>query len=63
MQVSDCAALPVRATSFWSSDRMITDGASTDTLIGALSQRPEVKNLTCVSNNAGVGKFGLGMSI
>ncbi|ORY63810.1 hypothetical protein BCR35DRAFT_308776 [Leucosporidium creatinivorum] len=31
-----------------------------DTLIGALSKRPEVKNLTCVSNNAGVGKFGLG---
>ncbi|GAA5991962.1 hypothetical protein JCM11641_002025 [Rhodosporidiobolus odoratus] len=31
-----------------------------DTLIGALSRRPEVKNLTCVSNNAGVGKFGLG---
>ncbi|GAA6040660.1 hypothetical protein JCM8097_008092 [Rhodosporidiobolus ruineniae] len=31
-----------------------------DTLISALSKRPEVKNLTCVSNNAGVGKFGLG---
>ncbi|GAA5842856.1 hypothetical protein JCM11251_005827 [Rhodosporidiobolus azoricus] len=31
-----------------------------DTLIGALSKRPEVQNLTCVSNNAGVGKFGLG---
>ncbi|GAA5948604.1 hypothetical protein JCM3765_004941 [Sporobolomyces pararoseus] len=31
-----------------------------DTLIGALAKRPEVKNLTCVSNNAGVGKFGLG---
>ncbi|GEM08034.1 succinyl-CoA:3-ketoacid-coenzyme A transferase [Rhodotorula toruloides] len=31
-----------------------------DTLIGALAKRPEVKNLTCVSNNAGVGKMGLG---
>ncbi|TNY18185.1 succinyl-CoA:3-ketoacid-coenzyme A transferase subunit A [Rhodotorula diobovata] len=31
-----------------------------DTLIGALAKRPEVKNLTCVSNNAGVDKFGLG---
>ncbi|GAA5931422.1 hypothetical protein JCM3775_005019 [Rhodotorula graminis] len=31
-----------------------------DTLIGALAKRPEVKDLTCVSNNAGVGKFGLG---
>ncbi|KAM0789168.1 hypothetical protein ACM66B_000016 [Microbotryomycetes sp. NB124-2] len=31
-----------------------------DTLIGALSKRPEVKDLTCVSNNAGVGKLGLG---
>ncbi|SGY13607.1 BQ5605_C010g05911 [Microbotryum silenes-dioicae] len=32
-----------------------------DTLIGALSKRPEVKNLTCVSNNAGVDKLGLGI--
>ncbi|KAM0746248.1 succinyl-CoA:3-ketoacid-coenzyme A transferase [Meredithblackwellia eburnea MCA 4105] len=31
-----------------------------DTLIGALAKRPEVKNLTAVSNNAGVGHFGLG---
>ncbi|BGP56081.1 hypothetical protein JCM8202_005231 [Rhodotorula sphaerocarpa] len=31
-----------------------------DTLIGALAKRPEVKNLTCVSNNAGVGTYGLG---
>ncbi|SCV69890.1 BQ2448_1284 [Microbotryum intermedium] len=32
-----------------------------DTLITALSKRPEVKNLTCVSNNAGVDKLGLGI--
>lgn len=31
-----------------------------DTLIRALSRRPEVKDLTCVSNNAGVGEYGLG---
>lgn len=31
-----------------------------DTLICALAARPEVKNLTAVSNNAGVGQFGLG---
>ena len=31
-----------------------------DTLIQALSRRPEVKKLTGVSNNAGVGKKGLG---
>ncbi|EIN07523.1 3-oxoacid CoA-transferase [Punctularia strigosozonata HHB-11173 SS5] len=31
-----------------------------DTLIGALSKRPEVKNLTAVSNNAGSGEKGLG---
>ncbi|KAI0320086.1 succinyl-CoA:3-ketoacid-coenzyme A transferase [Amylostereum chailletii] len=31
-----------------------------ETLITALSKRPEVNNLTCVSNNAGSGKFGLG---
>lgn len=34
-----------------------------DTLIGALVKRPEVKNLTAVSNNAGVGHFGLGKLI
>ncbi|MBW0495380.1 hypothetical protein O181_035095 [Austropuccinia psidii MF-1] len=32
-----------------------------DTLIKALSRRPEVKNLTVVSNNAGVDKYGLGV--
>lgn len=32
-----------------------------DTLIQALSKRPEVKELTCVSNNAGVGEYGLGV--
>lgn len=31
-----------------------------DTLIGALAERPEVKNLTAVSNNAGSGDNGLG---
>ncbi|EUC54451.1 succinyl-CoA:3-ketoacid-coenzyme A transferase, partial [Rhizoctonia solani AG-3 Rhs1AP] len=31
-----------------------------DTLIQALSRRPEVKSLTAVSNNAGVGDRGLG---
>ncbi|KAK4704243.1 3-oxoacid CoA-transferase, partial [Phenoliferia sp. Uapishka_3] len=31
-----------------------------DTLIQALAKRPEVKNLTAVSNNAGVGQLGLG---
>ncbi|KAL5532708.1 hypothetical protein ACEPAF_4482 [Sanghuangporus sanghuang] len=31
-----------------------------DTLIHALAERPEVKNLTAVSNNAGVGEKGLG---
>lgn len=31
-----------------------------DTLIQALAKRPEVKNLTAVSNNAGVDKYGLG---
>ncbi|QRW07545.1 succinyl-CoA:3-ketoacid-coenzyme A transferase [Ceratobasidium sp. AG-Ba] len=31
-----------------------------DTLIQALSRRPEVKGLTAVSNNAGVGERGLG---
>lgn len=32
-----------------------------DTLIQAIARRSEVKDLTCVSNNAGVGKSGLGM--
>ncbi|KZT56429.1 3-oxoacid CoA-transferase [Calocera cornea HHB12733] len=32
-----------------------------DTLIEALSRRPEVTDLTAVSNNAGVGKRGLGL--
>ncbi|CEH17911.1 3-oxoacid-transferase [Ceraceosorus bombacis] len=31
-----------------------------DTLIGAISQNPAIKDLTCVSNNAGVGEKGLG---
>ena len=31
-----------------------------DTLIQALSRRPEVTNITAISNNAGVGKMGLG---
>jgi 3-oxoacid CoA-transferase len=31
-----------------------------DTLIQALSKRSDVQNLTCVSNNAGVGNYGLG---
>ncbi|KAI5117658.1 hypothetical protein M0805_008888 [Coniferiporia weirii] len=31
-----------------------------DTLIDALAKRPEVNNLTAVSNNAGVGEKGLG---
>lgn len=34
-----------------------------DTLIGALAERPEVKNLTAVSNNAGSGDNGLGQSL
>lgn len=28
--------------------------------ISALAQKPEIKNLTCISNNAGVDDFGLG---
>ncbi|EJU05345.1 3-oxoacid CoA-transferase [Dacryopinax primogenitus] len=32
-----------------------------DTLIEALSRRPQVRDLTAVSNNAGVGKRGLGL--
>lgn len=32
----------------------------TDTLIGALSKRPEVRDLTAVSNNVGSGDMGLG---
>jgi len=32
-----------------------------DTLIQALSRRPEVTNITAISNNAGVGKLGLGL--
>ncbi|KZO97890.1 3-oxoacid CoA-transferase [Calocera viscosa TUFC12733] len=32
-----------------------------DTLIAALSRRPEVTDITAVSNNAGVGKRGLGL--
>lgn len=31
-----------------------------ETLITALTKRPEVKNLTAVSNNAGAGDHGLG---
>jgi 3-oxoacid CoA-transferase len=31
-----------------------------DTLIKAISENPDIKNLTCVSNNAGVGQKGLG---
>ncbi len=31
-----------------------------DTLIAAISRNPAIKNLTCVSNNAGVGEKGLG---
>lgn len=32
-----------------------------DTLIRALAQRPEINNLTVISNNAGVDKSGLGL--
>jgi len=32
-----------------------------DTLIQALAQRPEINNLTVISNNAGVDKLGLGI--
>lgn len=32
-----------------------------ENLITALSQMPEIKNLTCISNNAGVDDFGLGL--
>lgn len=38
---------------------MVATGTA-ETLIGALVKRPEVNNLTCVSNNAGVGEKGLG---
>ena len=31
-----------------------------ETLINALTKRPEVVNLTAVSNNAGAGEHGLG---
>lgn len=31
-----------------------------DTLIKAISENPKIKNLTCVSNNAGSGERGLG---
>lgn len=31
-----------------------------DTLIKAISENNNIKNLTCVSNNAGVGQKGLG---
>src|ERR1700761_34227 len=31
-----------------------------DTLIQAIAKRPEIQNLTAVSNNAGVGERGLG---
>ncbi|KAI0273715.1 3-oxoacid CoA-transferase [Gloeopeniophorella convolvens] len=31
-----------------------------DTLIGALAERPDVRDLTAISNNAGSGQFGLG---
>lgn len=31
-----------------------------DTLIKAISENPSIKNLTCVSNNAGSGERGLG---
>lgn len=34
-----------------------------DTLIHALSKRPEVQNITAVSNNAGVGERGLGLLV
>ena len=30
-------------------------------LINALAQKPDVKDLTCVSNNCGVDDFGLGI--
>jgi len=33
-----------------------------DTLIDAISKTPNIKDLTCVSNNAGVGDRGLGES-
>lgn len=32
-----------------------------ENLINALSQMKEIKNLTCISNNAGVDDFGLGL--
>ena len=31
-----------------------------DTLIKAISENKDIQNLTCVSNNAGVGEKGLG---
>jgi 3-oxoacid CoA-transferase len=31
-----------------------------DTLIAALARRPELQDLTAVSNNAGAGEMGLG---
>lgn len=38
-------------------------GGTPDTLIGALAKRPEITNLTAVSNNCGVGELGLGKLI
>ncbi|GAA6009497.1 3-oxoacid CoA-transferase [Rhodotorula paludigena] len=63
--VSKIYASPAEAVADVKGDSIVLSGGfglcgTADTLIGALSQRPEVKNLTCVSNNAGVGKFGLG---
>lgn len=63
VQASDYVELLVSCTLSSTARRLLTFARSVDTLIGALSKRPEVKNLTCVSNNAGVGKLGLGGSL
>jgi hypothetical protein len=47
----------------WGGQEMLTSrGVFTDTLLGALSKRKDVSKLTGVSNNAGAGDSGLGMS-
>lgn len=58
-----CGVLPI----FSHGSRLIVLGFGLcgvpETLIKALQQRSDVSNLTVVSNNAGAGEFGLGISI
>ncbi|KAA1105075.1 hypothetical protein PGTUg99_017223 [Puccinia graminis f. sp. tritici] len=57
---ADEAIVDIKSNSLIASSGFGLCGAP-DTLIQAVARRPEIKNLTVISNNAGVDKAGLGL--